>query len=191
MSKIQLLAGPAVEEALEDEAVRQFFRYQLNPATVGLLLIFGGAGFLAAFLLWFFVGLGGAMTLAFIAALAAGMSFFSMAAFWGNFRNARFIAVSDDFFFVGKDEQAWRIHWSLITRESLNMDALQASRLRGKMHLESAGQTIEIPLYTPFVFIEDIEGLMFELLQRLESEGGELPVGAPDSDVDPEDLLQS
>lgn len=189
MSKIQLLTGPAVDEGLEDEAVRHFFRYQLNPATLGLLLIFGGGSFVAAFYLWFWPGLGGSYTVGFIIAILAGMTFFSMASFWGNFRNKRFIAISDDYLFVGKDEQAWRIHWSLVDRDTLNMDAMKTSRYQGRLYLDTAGQTIEIPLYTPFAFVEDIEGLMFELLQRLEAEGGEAPVGAPDQDVDAAELL--
>ncbi len=189
MSKIQLLAGPAVDEALEDTAIRHFFGYQMNPATLGLLLIFGGGAFAAAFYLWFWPGLGGGYTVGFIIAILAGMSFFSMASFWGNFRNKRFIAVSDDFLYIGKDEQAWRVHWSLVNQDTLNFDAMQTSRLQGRIHLETAGQTIEIPLYTPFVFVEDIEGLMFELLQRLEAEGGEAPIGAPDQDYDAAELL--
>lgn len=189
MSKIQLLSGPAVEEALEETAVRHFFRYQLNPATIGLLLIFGGISFLVAFYLWFWPGLGGGYTIGFIIAILGGMSFFSMASFWGNFRNKQFIAISDDYLYVGKEERVWRIHWSLVDRETLNLDAMQNSRLQGTLRLDTAGQSVEIPLFTPFVFVEDIEGLMFELLQRLEAEGGEAPIGAPDSEHDVAELM--
>ena len=188
MSKIQLLSGPAVDEALEETAVRHLFRYQLNPATIGLLLIFGGVCFITAFYLWFWPGLGGGYTVGFIIAILAGMSFFSMASFWGNFRNKQFIAISDDYLYVGKEERVWRIHWSLVDRDTLNLDAMQNSRLQGKLCLDAAGQSVDIPLFTPFVFVEDIEGLMFELLQRLDAEGGEAPVGAPDSDHDPSEL---
>lgn len=187
MSKIQLLSGPSVDEALEETAVRHLFRYKLNPATLGVLLILGAAGFAAAGYLWFIPGLGGTTTALFIGALLLGMTFFSMASFWGNFRNNHFVAVSDDYLFVGKDEQAWRIHWSLVDRDTLRLDEMKSSRFRGKVHLETAGQSVEIPLYTPFVFVEDIEGLMFELLQRLEAEGGEAPVGAPDRGDDIDD----
>ncbi len=107
-----------------------------------------------------------------------------MGSFWSNFKQKRFIAISDDFLFVGQDEQAWRIHWSLIDRDSLNLDEMQTSKMSGKLTLQTAGQEVEIPLYTPFIFIEDIEGLMFEFLQRLDAEGGEAPVGAPDQTID-------
>ncbi len=189
MSKIQLLSGPAVDEALEQTAVRHLIRYQINPATLGVLLILGGVCFVIAGYIWFAIGLGGGTTAAFIGTLLVGLTFFSMAAFWGNFRNNRFIAISDDHLFIGEEEKAWRVHWSLVDRESLNFDQMQSSRLRGSIRLETAGQNIDIPLYTPFVYIEDLEGLMFELLQRLDAEGGEAPVGAPDADVDEKELF--
>ena len=190
MSKIQLLSGSAVDDALEQTAVRHFFGYELNRAPIGVLLFLGFAGFVAAGYLWFVPGLGGAMTAAFVGCILAGMTFFSMASFWANFRNNRFVAVTDDYLFVGADEQAWRIHWSLVDRQSLNFDQMQSSRFRGKINLETAGQDIELSLYTPFVRIEDLEGLMFELLQRLDAEGGEAPIGAPDRDVDVEELQE-
>ena len=180
MSKIQLLSGPAVDEALETTAVRNVFRYKLNPATLGLLMVLGLSSFVIAAYLWFGPGLGGAATVGFFACLALGITFFSMGSYWDNYRNKRFIAVSDDYLFIGQDMQAWRIHWSLVNRESLNLDDMTSSRLRGKFHLDTAGQSVEIPLYTPFVFLNDVEGLMFELLQRLDAEGGEAPAGAPD-----------
>ncbi len=189
MAQIQLLSGPAVDDALETTAVRHLFRYQLNPATIGVLLILGGLCFVSAGVLWFFVGLGGLTTALFIGSILMGMTFLSMGSFWSNFKQKRFIAISDDFLFVGKDEQAWRIHWSLVDRESLNLDEMQTSKLSGKLELKTAGQDVEIPLYTPFVFIEDIEGLMFELLQRLDTEGGEAPVGAPGQDVDLQEVI--
>lgn len=185
MSKIQLLSGPAIDDALEETAVRHLFRYQLNPATLAVLLLLGAAGFITAFYFWFWPGLGGGYTVAFISSILLGMTFFSMASFWGNFQHKHFVAISDDFLYVGNDQQAWRIHWSMVNRDTLNFDEMQNSRLRGKLYLEAAGQTIDIPLFTPFVFVEDIEGLMFELLQRLEADGGEAPVGAPNQDVDP------
>lgn len=178
MSKIQLLTGPAVEESLENTGVRRLIRYQLNPATVGLLFLFGIASFGAALYLVFGPGLGGGYTAGFAIALVMGMTFFSMVSFWSNFKTKHFIAVSDEFLYVGKDEKAWRVHWSLVDRDSLNFDAMKNSRFQGKIYLETAGQTVEVPLFTPFVFVEDIEGLMFELLQRLEAQGGEVPVGA-------------
>lgn len=190
MSKIQLLSGSAVDQALEGTAVRHLFRYDLNPATLGVLLVIGGLSFLAAAYLWFGTGLGGGYTAGFITALIAGSTFFSMASFWSNFSNSRFIAISDDFLFVGEnDEKAWQIHWSLVDRDTLNFDEMKSSRFRGKINLEAAGQNIEIPLYTPFAYIEDLEGLMFELLQRLESEGGEAPVGAAEQDIDEGELF--
>ena len=188
MAKIQLLSGPAVDEALETTAVRSVFRYKLNPATIGGLLVLGGASFVIAAYLWFGPGLGGATTVGFFACLAMGITFFSMGSYWDNFRNKRFIAVSDDYLFVGKDLQAWRIHWSLVNRETLNLDDMKSSRLRGKFHLDAAGQSVEIPLYTPFVFLDDIEGMMFELLQRLEVDGGEAPAGAPGCEAGTSDL---
>lgn len=178
MPKIQLLSGPSVDEALETTAVRSVFRYKLNPATIGVLVVLGLASFVIAAYLWFGPGLGGVTTVGFFGCLALGVTFFSMGSYWDNFRNKRFIAVSDDYLFVGQDLQAWRIHWSLVDRQTLNLDEMKSSRLRGKFHLDAAGQSVEIPLYTPFVFLDDIEGLMFELLQRLEAEGGQAPVGA-------------
>lgn len=189
MSKIQLLSGPSINEALEETAVRHLFRYELNSATLGVLLVLGGLFFVGAGYLWFGPGLGGTSTAGFVATLLGGMTFFSMAAFWGNFGNSQFIAISDDFLFVGDDESAWRIHWSLVNRDTLNFDDMTSSRFRGKIHVQAAGQNIEIPLYTPFAYVEDLEGLMFELLQRLDSEGGEAPVGAPDRETDPEELV--
>lgn len=192
MSRIQLISGPAVEESFQDADVRRVFHYQLNPATIGVLLLVGLLFFIGAGVLWFGPGLGGGYTVGFVLAILMGMSFFSMASFWENFRQKHFIAVSDDYLFVGQKEQAWRIHWSLVDRETLNLEDLQMSRFQGKMSLHSGGQDIDIPLFTPFVFLEDIEGLMFELLQRLETDGGEAPVGALDEKEDsPHDQQES
>lgn len=181
MSKIQLLTGPAVQESLEITGVRQLFRYQLNPATVGLLFVFGIASFGAALFLVFGPGLGGGYTAGFAIALALGMTFFSMVSFWSNFKTKYFIGVSDEFLYVGKDDKAWRIHWELVNRDSLNFDEMQNSKMQGKIFLEAAGQSVEIPLFTPFVFIEDIEGFMFHILQRLEADTEQLDVDQPDT----------
>lgn len=186
MSKIQLITGGAVEEALADDGAHRIFRYQLNKPTIGVLLIVGALFFTAAGVLWFGFGLGGGFTAAFLIAIAIGISFFSMASFWGNFAQKNFIAVSDDYLFVGGDERAWRIHWSLVDRESLNMDELQLSRFQGRMHLQAGGQQIQIPLFTPFAFLDDIESLMFEFLRRLEtsSDGAELQAQSSSEELD-------
>lgn len=168
-SKLQLLSGPSVDDALQETAVRRLIRYRLNPATIGILLIFGGLSFVAAGYLWFGPGLGGGYTAGFIATLLLGMTFFSMAAFWGNFQNNSFVAISDDYLFVGQNEQAWRIDWSLIDREALNFDDMTTSRFRGVMTLDVGGQEIEIPLYTPFAIIEDYQALMSEFLHHLKA----------------------
>lgn len=189
MSNIQLLSDSAVDDALEQTAVRHLFRYQLNPATIGTLLVLGGICFILAGYLFFGPGLGGVATAGFVGAILAALTFFSMASFWGNFGANRFVAITDDYLFVGDDENAWRIHWSLVDRDALNFDEMKSSRFRGNIAVDTAGQSIDIPLYTPFVYIEDLEGLMFELLQRLDTEGGEAPVGAPDRDLDEQELF--
>ena len=170
MSKIQLLTGGAVEESLEIDGVHRIFRYVLNKPTIGVLLLAGLLFFLAAAVLFFGPGLGGGFTAAFLIAIVVGISFFSMASFWGNFTNKTFIAVSEEFLFVGSDERAWRVHWSLVTRESLNMEELQLSRFQGRMVLSAGGQEIDIPLFTPFAYLEDIEALIFEMLKHLDLE---------------------
>lgn len=152
---------------------RQIFRYDLNKASIGLILFIGSLFFIAALLLWIFIGLGGLMTATFIGTLFIGVTFFSMASYWDHFRRTRFIAITDDSFFVGSDQKAWKVHWSLIDRESLNFDELQLSRLNGEIKINAAGQRVDVPLYTPFVFLNDLEGLIFEILQRLE--GGAPP----------------
>lgn len=170
MSKIQLLTGGAVEDTLEVDGADQVFRYRLNKPMIGVLLAIGGLFFLAAAILFVGPGLGGGFTAAFLLAILLGMSFFSMASFWGNFTQKRFIAISDQHLFVGADEKAWQIHWSLVDRESLNMEDLQLSRFQGRIQLKTGGQEIDIPLFTPFAILNDIEGLMFEFLKRLEVE---------------------
>lgn len=187
MSKIQLLTGPAVQESLERTGVRQLFRYQLNPATVGLLFVFGIASFGTAIYLFFGPGLGGLMTAGFAVALALGMTFFSMVSFWSNYKTKHLIAVSDDYLYVGKDDKAWRVHWELVDRHSLNFDDMQTSRMQGKINLRAADQPIEIPLYTPFVFLEDIEGFMFHILRRLETDDAS-PEALSDADGTDKDL---
>lgn len=182
MATIHLLSGPAVNEALQEAAVRQIFRYRLNPPTVGLLVAIGVLFFLGAGLMFFGPGLGGGYRLAFFISLFMGMSFLSMAGFWSRFKDSHFIAISEDFFFVGKEDKAWRIDWSLITRETLDFESISMSRFRGKLTLNAAGQDVEIPLFTPFVFVEDIEGLMLEVLSRLDDD----PAPALESE-DPED----
>jgi hypothetical protein len=182
MAKIHLLSGPAVGDALQDAAVRQIFRYRLNPPTVGLLVAIALLFFIGAGLVFFGPGLGGGYSAAFFVSLFLGVSFFSMAGYWSRFKDDHFIAISDEYLFVGKEEKAWQIHWSLITRETLDFEAMSMSRFRGKLMLDAAGQPVEIPLFTPFVFVEDIEGLMLEVLRRLDEEPERLP-GAESPDA--------
>lgn len=178
MSRIQLLSGPAVQQALHDEPGAQLYRYQLNVPILGLALALGLIFLVGAAILFFVTGLGGYYTAGFVAMIALGLTLCSMVSFGSNFARKHFIATTDDSLLVGRNDNAWRVEWALITRQTLDFAGMTLSPTRAKLDLRTAGQHIEIPIFTPFAFLNDLESLMFEILQRVDGPGED----ASDSD---------
>lgn len=173
-NKFELLSGPAVQTALT-EADAQVFRYTLNPA--GLYIAFGLAlvFYIGGALCYFISGLGGFMTVLFVALMFAGVGFTTLAAYWHQFASQQLVAVSEDRLFVGGPKATWAIAWELLDRRSMGFEELQMTRLRGALRLQVGGQTIPLHLFNMIAYLADIEGFMHGVLTRLQLPEGEVP----------------
>ncbi|WP_158542625.1 hypothetical protein [Lujinxingia litoralis] len=180
MARIQLLSGPAVQQSLHDEPGAQLFRYRLNTLTLGAALGLGLILLLVAALLFFGPGLGGFYTAGFIASMALGLTLCSVVSYWSNFARKHFVATTDHSLLVGRNDNAWRVDWSLVTRETLDFEGMTLSPTRARLDLRAGGQHIAIPIFTPFVYLGDLEALMLALLERLDIDPGALSEDSAD-----------
>ncbi|RVU43214.1 hypothetical protein EA187_13475 [Lujinxingia sediminis] len=170
MSRIRLLSGPAVQQTLNDEPGAKLFRYQLNIPVMGLALGLGLLSLLAAVILYFVASLGGFYTAAFIVLITLGLALCSVVSYGSNYARKHFVATSERCLLVGTNTNAWRVEWPLITRQTLDFEGMTLSPTSARLDLRTAGQHIQIPIFTPFAFLIDLEDLMAELLQHLDAE---------------------
>jgi hypothetical protein len=169
MAKIQLLHGPAADEALAEEPTESF-GYQMNKFSVGALVGLGLVVLLGAFLTWVFTRLDSALfTTLFVGLMVAGMTLLSYGSYWMNFTRDSFVAVSPTYLFVGRKGRLWRIAWSLLDAKAMGFHDLTMTRMTGFLDLNVAGQHVKVHLFNAFAFLENIEVLMLHILEHLKS----------------------
>ena len=95
---------------------------------------------------------------------------------WRKAAQTGFIALDEEHLYVGDNKRAWRIAWELLDAQSMGFHEFDASSGQGVLKLRVAGQEIPMQLYHPLMHIEDLQGLMVELLSRLpQDESAEEP----------------
>lgn len=168
MANIQLLHGPAADEALAEEP-HEAFSYQMNKAGIGFV-VGGGALFLvSALVTWLFTRLGGALsTSLFVLFMVLGLTLFSLATHWMNFVRDSFVATSPSYLFVGHKGRVWRISWALLDARTMGFHDMELKTLKGFLDLRVAGQQVKIHLFNAFALLEDIQGLMLQILEHLQ-----------------------
>ena len=170
MAKVQLLHDSDVEKTLADDDV-EAFSYQLNKLGFSLVLFLGGAALSGAGYVFTIYGLQQALWISVFAGLAAvGVAMGIHAARWYFFQRTRFVAVSPNRLYVGKEGRMWSIDWEVLDARSLGFDELEATQLQGSMNVRAGGQTIEIHLYNALCYLQDIQGFMLEVLGRLKDQ---------------------
>lgn len=193
MANVQLLDGKGVRELLGEDDFR-FFRYQLNSVGYSMVVGVGALMLAAAGYIWWYTSLEANLWIAAFAGLVAGgLGLGVWAAYWYAFANSRFVGVSDQKLLVGQPKKAWAIDWSILDSETLGLEKMKATAMRGVLPVQVGGQQIQIHLYNAYVFLGDIQGLMATLLGRLtsEAEGGEEMLDAREDGVAPSEAAPS
>lgn len=168
MARVQLLEGKQEVARALDGVDAEIFGYRINRLGFGTVVGMGLLMLAGAAAIWWQVGLGAAVwTAAFIGLIAGGLFMGAQAAYWYAFAKSHFVATTDDNLYVGRLEKAWAIDWSVLDAEALGFDKLDANTIRGSMQLAIAGEQIKLHLYNAYIFLEDIQAFMFNLLKRL------------------------
>ena len=168
---IRLVHGPEIEDVLAEEGGVAVFRYNLNIPVFVLTLLVGGSLLAMAGMMWWNGQLQSVGWFALFGVFnAAGLAIGSLAAYWFYFAETQFLALSKQKVFVGRRNRMWSIDWELLDREALGFDEMSHSSIGGRLDLEVAGQEIPVHIYNTFVRLDDIQGLMFRVLQHLKGE---------------------
>lgn len=168
MSDIRLVQGPEMREALRKRADLDVYRYQLNTPAFVITLIVGVALLLLGGVLWWQSQLATASWVAtFVLITIGGLGAWAWAGYWYVFVETHFLAVSPERFFIGRRDRMWSIDWELLDAETLGFEEMTARSTKGELDMEVAGQAIYVHLFNAFVHLEDLQGLIFQLLQSL------------------------
>lgn len=178
---IRLLHGRSgVREALRDTSELALFRYRLNKPAFLITLVVGGLLLALGGMIWWNGDLSGAGGIVgFGVLMAAGLGLGALAAWWYGYTQTHFLAATPDRLFVGKRDRMWSISWELLDREALGFEDMAVSSVSSHLDVEVAGQEIILRLFNPFVSLEDLEGFMFHVLQKLKEQEEET-ADAPD-----------
>ncbi|MFP4599023.1 MAG: hypothetical protein ACOC9J_02935 [Persicimonas sp.] len=183
MPNVQLLDGKDVIRALKQADV-ELFHYGLNRIGYTLVVGLGALILAAAGAIWWQTGLDTSLWKAVFGGLmACGILMSIQAAYWYSFANTRFVGISEDKLFVGRKEKAWVIDWDVLDSESLGFDDMKATAVRGELEVNVGGEEFKIHLYNAYIFLDDIQGLTFSLLKRLQQE--------QDGESEPEDKAEA
>lgn len=171
-NKLELLSGPAIEQALaENDAT--VFRYEVNQAGLIIAMVVACFFFVLGGVTWWQTGLDDLWAVAFVAIMGIGMGFTAVAAYWHQFATQNLLAVSDERLFVGGPKATWSISWDLLDRKAMGFEDMQMTRLRGGLQLNVAGQRIQLHLFNVIAYLSDIEGFIGGVLTHLPQLEGE------------------
>ncbi len=163
------------------------FRYKFNQPGATVMLIGSGLLLAGVAALWWFTRF--EQLYWFIAAVALAIGSVGLLAYvqhWSKFTRHHFVVVDPDALTVGDaTRDAWRVVWPLLDVHALGFERLQVSGARGLLQVEVAGQQFPLHLYAPLAHIDDLQGFMVEVLERLRIEQGGDPAML-DDDADPE-----
>lgn len=146
----------------------QVFHYTLNKRGLRMLLVASGlalAGAVAIYVWMTFVSL--LWFLASAALVVAAVVTLVTVWRWDTFSKTGFLALDDDYFYVGTSKRAWRISWELLDARALGFEEYSSERLSGLLKMQVAGQQIDLHLYHPLAYVDDLQGLMFALLSHM------------------------
>lgn len=144
------------------------FHYHLN--TAGQQLLLAGAGVLIASCVAILLVTKLAVLWSILAAIAGVIGVATLAYIWRwrKFSQTSFVALDQDFLYIGDNKRAWRVAWGLLDAQSMGFDKLEIGKGNGKLELNVAGQKIDLQLYHPLTHVEDLQGFMFEVLTRFQ-----------------------
>ncbi|MFB6263595.1 MAG: hypothetical protein ABEL76_08235 [Bradymonadaceae bacterium] len=169
--RMRLLHEGEVREALAGRDDLEVYRYRMNKPVVAVaavvaLLLFG----LAALLVWN-EGLAGWQWIAtFVWLVSGGVTAVGLCGYWYAFARSRLIGVGPEALYVGREQRAWAIDWELLDAETLGLERMEVSSGRGQLDLTVGGQKIRLHFYNAFVRLEDLQELMYVLLQRVDDD---------------------
>lgn len=170
MSKLELMSGPGVEETLKSGDIK-VFRYVVNNAglylIIGIGLVFYG---LAGLTYWETQLSQPVWNVAFFCLLIVGTGFNALAAYWHQFATQNVVAVSEEKLYVGGPKKMWGIAWDLLDPEAAGFEDMELSRLRGSLDMNVGGQKIKLHLFNAIAYLDDIQGLMFRMLNQLKEQ---------------------
>lgn len=91
--------------------------------------------------------------------------------------------LSRDHLYIGDNQEAWRLGWDILTIENMGFESARSNRLTSALKIELAGQRIPMFLYNPLAFIGDLQGLMGDILFKLQEDRDE-EVASLEGEVD-------
>jgi hypothetical protein len=167
-SKLQLLSGPAVAEALGGDDVR-VFGYILNVPAIVLLFVMAALFYGLGAIVWWVQGLREALWITvFVAFCGIGSAFSIAALYWQNYAKTRLVAVSDDYLWVGQKDSAWQIDWELLDLEALGVSEMELSKLSGRMTVKVGAERIALDIFRGFVVLDDVPAFILAVLEHLD-----------------------
>jgi hypothetical protein len=170
MANVQLLDKTGVRGAIERPGV-DLFEYHLNQ--LGFAVVLGAAGIMVAaagFIWWQYAFEEILWTAVFAGLAASGLGLSLHAAYWYSIASNRFVGISDEKLVVGNQNKAWSIDWSVLDADSLGLTDVNATALGGALAVNVGGEKINIQLYNAYIYLEDIQGVMAGLLNRLQND---------------------
>lgn len=165
MHKIQILQGPSLQTALAQSKV---YHYTLNTAGLYVLAVFAGICLLGAAALYTFMAPGTLVMVgaALLAALGAAMGI--TITYWYHVAERMVVATTDDHLMVGTTDKLWSVKWEVLDAEKIGLKDMAVTRASGRLMIKAGGQTIPLLLYSPFAHIDDAQGFMATVLEKVQ-----------------------
>ena len=99
--------------------------------------------------------------------------------FWNRYADIHQLAISKNWLYVGKNTKGHCVQWSALTLENTGFEQITKPGLDGVLKIRVDQKKINLRLFNPFVYIDNLPDFIAYLLTRIK-ENGELGDEAPD-----------
>jgi fucose 4-O-acetylase-like acetyltransferase len=165
LAKIQVLQGPDLQREVARSKV---YRYTLNSAALwilagfaGICVVLGALSYFFASSPWSLVGLGVFGGL--------GAIFGITITYWYHVGEKMVVATNKEALMVGDMDKMWSFRWELLDAESIGLKDMAVTRASGRLMIKAGGQTVPLLLYSPFAHIDDAQGFMATVLEKVQA----------------------
>ena len=88
--------------------------------------------------------------------------------YWYHVGEKMVVATNKEALMVGDMDKMWSFRWELLDAESIGLKDMAVTRASGRLMIKAGGQTVPLLLYSPFAHIDDAQGFMATVLEKVQ-----------------------